>query len=81
MEKQGRWSCMPLLYPSHKDGTDFSPWRHGLSLEFLRIMAPVLYVGDEMSLSEMFIKETEDGETLEWDLCPLGQASSSPNHV
>lgn len=65
------------MYLGHKDRTDFSPWRHDLSLEFLKIMVPILYVGDEMSLGEMFRKEMEDGETLGWALCPLGQASSS----
>ena len=54
---------MPLTYLSHKDEADFSPWRHNLSLEFLRIMVQILYVGDEVSLGGMLRKEAEDGKT------------------
>lgn len=61
---------MSLTYLIHKDGTDFSPWRYNLSLEFLRIVVQILYVRDEMSLGEMLRKEVEDGETRTGPLSP-----------
>lgn len=63
---------MLLTYLSHKDGADFSPERHGRSLKSLKIIIQILWVGGEISLGEMFRKELEDGENLEWAFCLLG---------